>query len=480
MKNSKLLVLLQTFDEKKLLRLLDAVQSPYFNKDAQVTQLYQYLLETRHQWQQATHYDCIDKAFVFAQMGFAPPYHAPTMYYLMSNLLSVAERFIATEALAADPLVNSQYLLTYYNQPSLDKHFAAALRQAQHYQQQQSLDAHYYRDDFLLHQQQNLHFDRQKQHRYDNSLQQAIDKLDLYYLALKLKYSCEMLNRQKVVASSQYQLRLIEPILEYLHTQPLHHVPAVAIYAAIYRCLTDAHNEAHFDELKQLLEQHAHQFSRTEQRDMYAYLTNYCVRKINTGNAKFLALLLSIYQQLLSSQLLLDDLQQLSPWTYMNIVTIGIRNHEDAWTEQFIEIQKNYLATQFRHNAYHYNLATLRFYQKQYAATIGLLQQVVFDDVFYNTEPRMLLLRTYYELQQTDAFEALAASFVVYLGRNKVLSPDKKTRTLQFIKLLLQLHRIPTGNTKALNALKKKIDRTAALMNKAWLLDKWQAKRRRE
>lgn len=474
MRDSKLLVLLQKMSDKELQNLHDFIKSPYFNKKADVVQFYEYLLLVKPDWQSGN-YQSVQKEVVFGQMWEGQIYHAPTLYYLMSNLLALAEQFISVEALKNDQMANYNYLLSYYNSPNLDKHFSAALREAQIYQSQQVLDANYYRNQFLLHQHENLYFDKQKKHLFDGSLQQAIDQLDVHYLALKLKYSCEMLNRQKVVLAN-YELRLISEILHYLDTHPHEDTPAVAIYAAIYRCLSNSTHEQYFEQLKQLLHHHAAKFSTTEQRDMYAYLINYCIRKINQANSKYLHELFEIYKHLLANQLLLDENNHLSPWTYMNIVTIGIRNQDFVWTDDFIATYKTQIAAQFRHNAYHYNLAILRFNQQQYSATIGLLHQVVFDDVFYNTEARMLLLRTYYELNENDAFEALAVSFATYLKRSKLVAPEKAERCLQFIKLLQRLHKLVKSDTKALNLLKKKIDTTTGLMNKTWLLDKWNEK----
>lgn len=474
MRDSKLLILLQKMSDKELQNLYDLVKSPYFNKKTDVVQFYEYLLLVKIDWQNGN-YQSVQKEVVFEQMYGNKPYHAPTLYYLMSNLLSLAEQFISVEALKNDKMANYNYLLSYYNSPSLDKHFSASLREAQTYQSQQVIDANYYRNEFLLHQHENLYFDKQKKHRFDGSLQQAIDQLDIHYLALKLKYSCEMLNRQKVVLAN-YELRLINEILHYLDTHPHEDTPAVAIYAAIYRCLSNSTYEQYFEQLKQLLHYHAAKFSPTEQRDMYAYLINYCVRKINQANSKYIQELFEIYKHLLANKLLLDENNHLSPWTYMNIVTIGIRNQDFVWTDDFIKTYQTQIAAQFRHNAYHYNLAILRFNQQQYPATIGLLQQVVFDDVFYNTEARMLLLRTYYELNENDAFEALAVSFATYLKRSKLVAPEKAERCLQFIKLLQRLHKLLKTDTKALNLLKKKIDSTTGLMNKTWLLDKWKEK----
>lgn len=474
MNHSKLVKLLQFFSEKQHQKFQLFLDSPYFNTQKDVQQLYQQL----HIALQQNNPHALKKETIFAKLFPNTSYDAPQIYYLMSGLLQTVEKFIMVENLQEDSATQADYLLNYYRQQNLEKHFQHHLRE-HHKQQQkkpQSADSYHYR--FLLHQQENLYFDQQKKHLFDQSLQQAIDSLDLYYLVLKLKYSCEMYNRLQMV-SGQYELRLLDEIVRYLEQHPQHEHPIVMVYVNIFRCLTDFVNEQHFNDLMTLLQQHTDQFAIAEARDMYAYTINYCVRHINRGNTYYLRELLNIYKRMLGGAILLTEEGLLSPWTYMNIILVGIRNEEYFWTENFIEQYKTYIAPQFRENAYTYNLALLYFYQKQYNRTLQLLNQVVFEDVYYSTEAKMLLLRSYYELDESDAFESLAAAYINYLRRNKLVAEQKKQRYETFIKLLVRLHRLLPRDKKALQQLKQKIEATPTLLNKAWLLEKWTLKAQR-
>ncbi|HNI45200.1 MAG TPA: hypothetical protein PK230_10930, partial [Chitinophagales bacterium] len=215
MNHSKLVKLLQFFSEKQHQKFQLFLDSPYFNTQKDVQQLYQQL----HIALQQNNPHALKKETIFVKLFPNTSYDAPQIYYLMSGLLQTVEKFIMVENLQEDSATQADYLLNYYRQQNLEKHFQHHLRE-HHKQQQkkpQSADSYHYR--FLLHQQENLYFDQQKKHLFDQSLQQAIDSLDLYYLVLKLKYSCEMYNRLQMV-SGQYELRLLDEIVRYLEQHP--------------------------------------------------------------------------------------------------------------------------------------------------------------------------------------------------------------------------------------------------------------------
>lgn len=77
-------------------------------------------------------------------------------------------------------------------------------------------------------------------------------------------------------------------------------------------------------------------------------------------------------------------------------------------------------------NAYAYNLANLYFQQTRYKEAMKLLQTVSFDDLFYSTESKMLLLRIYYELNEKEPMLSLFESFRMYLRRNKQITDEKE------------------------------------------------------
>lgn len=467
MENSKLILVLRNFSPKQLQSFSDFVASPYFNKKNELVVFYTYLLR------QAPYFsgEGVRRQKVYANVyGKETPYNEKQLGYLMSDLFALMEQFLVVEKNDKEDMPYYLHLLDFYLEKNLEKPFHHVLRTAQKYQENTPFrDFMYYYNQFQLYSREYMFFDYQRKHLFDENLQKALDNLDYYYLALKLRYSCEITNVQKML-TSQYDLKLFNEIWAYIQMYPQNDVPIVAIYTRIFYCMTDGDNETHFEELKQLLKDNIQLFPIEEARSMYIYAINYCIGKVNAGSSIYLGEMLQLYQILLDKRIIFDNQNNISPWTYINLVTIGVRNQDYEWTHNFINEYQKFLAPQFRQNAYSYNLAYLYFHQKDYDKTLSLLNEVVFDDVIYSIDSKLLLLRTYYELGEYNAFESLCISFSTYLKRNKLITNDKKNRYIQFIRFISQIHR--QSPNKPLADIEKEVQKTKGLVNKAWLLEK--------
>src|SRR5690606_34798744 len=194
----------------------------------------------------------------------------------------------------------------------LEKHYRGTLSDARNKQKKYPYrDAEFFYNEFLLEAAENVYFDQQRSHRFDKSLQLAVDNLDIYFLTLKLKYSCEILNRRNVVASD-YEIRLLDEILRYIDSHSFEQAPAIQVYYSILMTLNEPETATHFTQLKKLLSQHTREFSPKEARDMYAYAPNYCIKQVNSGNMKFLTDLFQLYKMTLETGIIFSD-KYLSP-----------------------------------------------------------------------------------------------------------------------------------------------------------------------
>ncbi len=449
-------------------RLKEFVQAPYFNKKQEVALLLNYLLQTAPDFKD----ELTDKNIVWLAICPDLSYDEKELSYWMSDLLHLIENFIVVEEIDKAPMQKYSILLKQYNQMGLVKHFQATMnslrKQLEHYPYR---DSEYYNLQYLLNYNENVFFERQKEHRYDESLQRTIEFFDHYYLSHKLKYCCEIVNRQSIVNSS-YDPLLLKEILNYLNNTPQDLYPPIAVYQTILNCFLHLNDQSYFAKLKDVLSNNTQYFSRMEARDIYLLTANYCVKQINKGVGRFFEELFIIYKEMIELGLIFDAENQISPWSYKNIVEVSIRNKQYQFAEDFIKNYKHYLAPALMNNAYAYNLANLYFQQTRYKEAMKLLQTVSFDDLFYSTESKMLLLRIYYELNEKEPMLSLFESFRMYLRRNKQITDEKRKVYLNFIKFLVRIDKIRRGNTPELAELKKRIDETKNTANAHWLISK--------
>ena len=197
---------------------------------------------------------------------------------------------------------------------------------------------------------------------------------------------------------------------------------------------------------------------------------------INFGHSAFYREILDLYKVLLERKIIFKN-NYLTQWSYINIVTAGIRLKDYSWTEEFIQNYKDFLLPEVRHNVYTYNLVALYFERKDYQQALQLLHSVEFTDAFYHLSAKIIQLKSYYELDEMEAFFALIETTKKYLSRNRQLSSYQKVSNTNFLKLANRIYNLrlkafsSRGNNfqKHWKQLKKELATIEPLGNKSWL-----------
>ena len=290
---SKLVSLIKTFDAKELRAFKDFVASPYFNKQESLINFYQYLKK----WAaKGFPEERLKRKAVFQALYPAQRYDDKAMNHLMSQLLKLAEQFIAYRKMEQNNIALNYYTLSSYVERKLDKPYNHILNRSRTKLEASSTrDDNFYLQQFLLSDLVEQHFSTKKIRQFDESLQEAADHLDVFYLVKKLKYLCAMLDRQKLL-HVDYQLKLVEEVEAALAQNDYSGIPSIAIYHQLFLTLTAEQSEVHFFQLKGLLEKYDQQFSAQEMQDLYYFSINYCIQKIRVGQKQFAKELMELYQ----------------------------------------------------------------------------------------------------------------------------------------------------------------------------------------
>jgi len=223
-------------------------------------------------------------------------------------------------------------------------------------------------------------------------------------------------------------------------------------------------------------------FPEEELRVLYGYLLNFGIDKINSGQSIYYQKIFSIYQTMIDSRLIFSN-GYISEWTFKNIVTTGIRIKKYDWTKDFIETYKSNLQEKDFDNAVAYNLASLYFAEEDYSASLQTLLGVEFTDANYFIGAKIIQLKSYYVLMETEAFFSLTDSFKKYISRNKKFSANKILSNQNFISLSRRLYKLKS--TKKIITKKswdqkyknfgKKLEHLTPLANKEWITTCYEA-----
>jgi len=467
MENSKLIQILRTLSSIEVRKFSEFVQSPYFNKNKNVISLMQILHKTHPKYSAKQ----VSKHNIHKQLFKGKAFDEKNLRYPMSDLTKLLEEFLTVTELNENVVLKKHFQLEAFNKRNLEKQFPSLMKEAfKEIEKDQFRDTNYYFRKFLLEEDAFDFTFKHFNHAHKNNLQQVVENLDVFYLATKLKYCCEIINNKNTFKFDQDTL-LLDEILNFLKKNSYEHIPLISIYHKILLTLIESENEHHFNELRDLLTQFSNNFPITEQHTMYVYALNYCVHRINKGNSTYLRQYFEIFKELIDREIVFVD-GNLTQWDYKNMVTTGLRLNEIDWVANFIKSNKAKLRDDHRDNAFKYNQAHLKFFQKKYDDTIGLLSQVEFTDIYYHLDSKSLLLKTYYEKREIESFFSLVDAFKVYLSRNKLISEYQRTTYKNLVKLTHKMFKAKLIGDKKGNLFLEEIKKTNPVSNVSWLKQK--------
>lgn len=466
--NIKLVKVLQTFNTTELNRLEKFVRSPYFNVSESILGLFDIIYTAIREEKPSL----LDKERVFEQLYPDKKYADSRFRKLCSDLLKLTEEFLAIEQFKENPLHEASYLMQAISNRRIAPLYNSVLKSARRLSDQQQEIApsyYYYQYEIEKNYVNMMEAEFKREHRLN--LEQIARNLDYFFIAEKLRYLNTGLSQKRFV-KQDYEFLFIDEILGHLEDHNYENIPQISINHTIYKVYETPEEDEHYFTLKSLIFKHLHHFPKMQARGIFLDATNFCVRRLNQGHQNFLKELFFLYKYAIENDILLVN-NEFSPWTFKNIVIVGLRLKEFEWTEKFIHNYSQYLNEKQRENAVTFNLARLYLYMGDYNKVLELLRAVEFDDISYNLGAKAMLLVTYYELDEIDALLSFLGSFRVFLNRKKNKLPEQRRKNyINLIKYTQKLARLNPMNQESVRALKKEISEAGNIADIKWLTEK--------
>ncbi len=471
MKKILLIESLKALDSKHLKEFQDFVASPFFNKHKETIKLTNFLVKYHPTFNLSK--ETIRKLF-YKNTKISDQQLRDALSSVMKLLNAFFTQKGMEQSLGFDKLFNLQFCKNERIELNYKRNVVRFIKE---WNSKNELGFNAQLVDFLLSEQQDQFYAEVRSLSNKDFLKKTAKKFDHLFIAQKIRTACQLKNWQNVV-EDEVEIHLLEAVLNYVETNQstLREVPEVWIYYTIYNTLHFPGNRMHFDELLQLLKIHSPQFQISEAQDLYRYAQNYCIKKINFGEAEFLNDLFLIYKDQLQLGLLLEK-NKLSQWHYKNIVTVACRLKAHDWANEFIHQYQNKLPQEEQKAAYDFNLAALHYSMGAYEKVFEGIRSLQFKDVYYQLDARALLLKVYFETKEFEALYYLLNAFSVFLQRNKTLSGYQRVANKNLIRLAKKMSKIQEEfqvNTKEANHTKlknliQKINATNPLTNANWL-----------
>lgn len=475
MKDSKAYIALQTLNVYELNRFKKFVNSPYFNVNSSLIQLFDlYNSEIRSE---DSHDANLDKEDVWIHVFPQEKFNGIRLRKLNSDFLRLLEQFLAQEQFENNPLHRANYLLKALSEKQIEKLYKGSITTARRLSNQQlERTASYYYYQYQI--EKNLYsltidFDKKtkiKSNTILTNLEEIGGNLDIFYLTEKMRYYYTFLTLRNIAPLEKEVFPITHIVNEVKKLDYTKH-PPLAIYYQIYLTFSFQDEEEHFQDLKKLINIYLEIFPKNEAKDIYESILNYCIAKVNKGNQEYFKEMFELFEYGLNSRILIPN-DKLDPANFRNISITALRLGKYAWTDKFISEYNHLLEPKYRQNAVIFNRARLETYKKNFEKVIELLREVTFEDLVYELSSKALQIVAYYELNEQEVLISFLSSFNTFLRRNTKIPERRKNNYKKLIYFTRKLIKLTPRMKPDIKKLRTEINDSENFADKPWLLEK--------
>lgn len=468
------MTLLHTFSGYELSRFEKYLHSPYFNENEELRSLYTLLAKKLVAAGKGKEENAAtEKKYLWQQLYGNLPYNDGQIRRLLSEITQHALHFMTLEYDQKEPIRTHVLSLSVLKDAELDIHFQGAIRQAEATQEKSNArNANFHLYQYWMEEQRYQYLEKTARNpEMFEDLAKADYHLDAYYIGQKLKNYCTWLDYQKIFSIASF-FSLPPFFFDWIREGNYLEEPIIKGYFLLTQLLLFPDDDSNYYNLKSFLDNKEIKLGKVDEKAFYIFLINYCIdKKINIGKKEFFLELFHIYKILLDKNLLLD--KGIFPsQDYKTIITVGLQVKEFAWTESFIQTYTPKLPPEERENALTYNLAKVYFAQNQYEKVIEQLREVEYGNLTYALGGKLMLLKTYYELNEFLALDSLVDSFRVYLRRNQTISKEVRQQYLNVLRFIKKMSNVRPGDLAAVAKIEQQIQACKNLADKGWIVQK--------
>ena len=426
-----------------------------------------------------------DKLQLWRQLFPGQPFKSSNWDNLTSDALEQLYSYLSAQYFLEDEVEAGIWRSAFLQEAGLDKQANRQLRRTQKLlAKRPDRSFQYFRHNSQLASLEDQLALRQRRQRTEQ-LEMASDAFDLSYLINKLRLSCAKASRERAV-SGGYQEKRLQYLLSAFKDELAspEEFPAVQLYHRLYKFLSLEHpKQEDYQAIKATVNAAAQFLPEEEERTVYKYLLNHCVGQINRGDQGYYPEVLQLYQLLLDRDLLIES-GYLTPWSYSNIATAGLRQKAFVWTENFLLEYRYRLPAASQANAYQYNLASLEFERGDFDQALIALGSIAFTDAFYYISAKLIQLKIYYHQRDFAPLQSTAESARLYLLRNRQLSEYQRRSIRAFLRYIQQIaqwakelpFKKPEVSAQRKQQLLQRIKEQQELAQRDWLLARLQEK----
>ncbi len=468
MKNSKLTEILKTFSKNEFKEFGRFVNSPFFNRLNSVIKFYKELKQY--------YPDFSKKGFnseeIYSAVFPGEPYSYSKLKNLESDMLKLAEEYLAYTGYKEQGFESDKFLLTELRKRKLKKLFEINYKRAsKKLENNQFKDENYYFVKFFFENQNILNVTNNQLYYEKDILQKQLDNFIDYFLLQVLRLYSFMIYQQKFLFDFDFKLSFLDEVVNYISANTEKTKPLILLqYYDLM--LTLKGGEQYYTNLKNMTEKYSDIIDFNELYNIYASLAKFMRSKFDENSNKYIDEIFGLYKTILNKGIFKSHFY-MSNTFFIATADLALRKKDYKFLDGFINEYMERLPVEHINDTINYCKALRFFYEKDFDKALDLLAKVDTKDFSYKLIIKSLTLRIYYEQNATDSTESLMDTFRHYLLNNKLVPELVKNDYLNFLNFFNQLFKIKNNyNNEDVLFLKKQMESRTDIALKYWLVEK--------
>lgn len=453
MKNAKLIDVLKSFTKEEIKALTTYVEYVKVKENTFVQQLFFFLIKYHPEFEEKN----IEKAKVYKKLFPSKKYAENKLSKIMSELTKIIEEYIITRQSKSNELSNKIQLLRFYNERNLEKHYKQIEKEIEKLLENIPIGV---LTQTLAYQYEEIRITHDlKSNDRDANYQKVYNILTAFTDAEKLRWQ----NLSNISLFPKLKEDKNHTILYIINKK--------------VETLLNSNNEQILFEILEFFKVNNTKIEDEQKRDILYSLLYYCITQINSGNSVYYPITIDMFHSIETNKLILNYYNKIDLSTYKNYITISLKINKIDEAELFLEKYKKHLPDEIKEEVYSFNKALILFEKKYYTEVLDLLIYCKFIDIFYKLNQRRLIIKTYYELLNTDStyFNSISdaiSAFKKYLLTLKNIPEHYILLNKNFIKFTGILLTKSKLNKTEKSALINRLNETKQVTERNWLEEK--------
>jgi hypothetical protein len=445
-----LVSLLRTFSKEEFKEFGKFVRSPYFNTHRDLMDYYSFLKLNYPDFSQPS----FSKEVIFRKIYPGRKFSNPEMLKLNSRMNQLGNEYLKSKA---ERFTDDFKLLGEYLKRNLGKQFITLYKNLSSFIDNQSeidnlifVKKIYLESSFIRY---NMNRDSQKQicsdivkrgnyFAYQSLLWIMIQLRDMKANYNSFNYPFEesaafhfikSIDLEKLINGIKYEDNRLGRYLKY--------------YISCILITLHPDNEKYFDEFRNSYRNIHDGISNMEKNNYLARLQTYIMKHIQAGNMKYLDILTEAYKYYFDNSDIFENNTIPVP-PFRNAVLLSDFTGNDKFLDELTDVYSAKLNPELIEDSRKLCLAYRNFSGKDFSGCLNHLRKFSFRYLPHKTDVKHLLLKIFYEKKDMDSFFAHCDSFRHYLGKNKSLTTQSKSKYITLLNLSVKMYDISLSNGK--------------------------------